>query len=137
MQVIENILNNEEILAYKELTYQYESMSELMSDKSTRFKRSISQFKRGKSEDTYSKITDTTNVSSNETTSLLTISDIVPEQKAEPSKTCIYSIIENEKDLCENSDSNIISKNDNTNLQSSSDTISTLPTLTTEPCYLL
>ena len=98
MQVIENILNNEEILAYKELTDQYESMSELMSDKSTRFKRSISQFKRVKSEDTYSKITDTTNISSNETTSLLTISDIVPEEKAVPSKTCIYSIIENEKD---------------------------------------
>ena len=137
VQVIESILNNEEKLAYKELTDQYESMSELMSDKSTRFKRSISQFKRVKSEDTYSKITDTTNVSSNETTSLLTISDIVPEEKAVPSKTCIYSILENEKDLSENNDSNNIFKNDNTNLQPSSDTISTLPTLTTEPCYLL
>ena len=31
----------------------------------------------------------------------------------------------------------LIFKNDNTNLQPSSDTISTLPTLTTEPCYLL
>ena len=44
--MIESILNNEEKLAYKELTDQYETMSELMSDKATRFKRSISHFKR-------------------------------------------------------------------------------------------
>lgn len=137
VQVIENTLNNEEKLAYKELTDQYVSMSELMSDKSTRFKRSISQFKRASSEDTYSKITDTTHISSNETTSLLTISDVIPEEKVVSSKTCIYSIIENKNDLSENSNSNNIFKNDDTSLQPSSDTISTIPTLASEPCYVL
>ena len=135
--MIESTLNNEEKLAYKELTDQYESMSELMSDKSTRFKRSISQFKRGKSEDTYSKITDTTNISSNENTSLLTISDVIPEEKVVQSRTCIYSIIENKNDLSDKNDSNNIFKNDDTNLQPSSDIILTLPTPTSEPCCLL
>merc|ERR1712223_2125113 len=76
VQVIEGVLNDDEKLAYKELTEQYESMRELLLDKTTRFKRSISQYKKDDADVNYSKLTDTTNISSPDDSSPLISNNI-------------------------------------------------------------
>ena len=60
VQVIEGVLNDDEKLAYKELTDQYASMRELLLDETNRFKRSISQYKKDGTEANYSKFTEKT-----------------------------------------------------------------------------
>ena len=99
VQVIEEALNDDEKSAYKELTEQYESMRELMTDKATQFKRSISQYKKDDTQTLYSKMKDTTIISSHEGTSLLTSKDEEAVAETIVSEPCTYAILENTTDL--------------------------------------
>ena len=137
VHVIESFLNCDEKSAYKELTDQYRSMRMLMLDPSTRFKRSISHYRRDKTEDTYSKATESNIISSNESMILPTISDEIPEENSTPSESCIYSKIENPNDLSDTKDNTDILGNDEDNLQPSNDKMLTMHDLTSESSYLM
>ena len=134
--MIEGFLNGDEKLAYKELTNQYKSLNTLLLDEPTRFKRSISQYKRDETDDTYSKVTDTNNTSGNESTSRLTVSGEVTEDNSISCETGVYSQIQNPNDLSEANDNTNILGNDDTNLLPPSDKIPTKPAITSESCNL-
>lgn len=135
--MIESFLNPDEKADYNELTNQYQSMEILMSEKSTQIKRRISQYKRDNTEDTYSKVKETPNISSNENTSLLTKSDEIPEERVKSSEAYILLDIENTNDLSDINENTIISGNSDTNLPLTRSKTPTIPTLTSETSYLL
>ena len=102
VQVIEGVLNDDEKLAYKELTDQYASMRELLLDETNRFKRSISQYKKDDTEANYSKFTEKTIISSSDDSSPLISNNeksIAENIEPEPST---YTAIQNVIDLKEN-----------------------------------
>ena len=103
VHVIEGVLNDNEKSAYKELTEQYESMRELMTDKATQFKRSISQYKKDDTPTLYSKMKDTTNNSSHERISLLTSHDEEAVTERNVSEPCTYAVLEDTSDLTQKS----------------------------------
>ena len=97
VQVIEGVLNDDEKLAYKELTEQYESMRELLLDKTTRFKRTISQYKKDDADVNYSKLTGTTNISSLDDSSPLisnNVKSIAEDIEPDPNTYTLQKVID-------------------------------------------
>ena len=102
VQVIEGVLNDDEKLAYKELTDQYASMRELLLDETNRFKRSISQYKKDGAEANYSKFTEKTIISSsNDSSPLLSNNEKSIAENIDPEPST-YTTLQNVIDLKEN-----------------------------------
>ena len=102
VQVIEGVLNDDEKLAYKELTDQYASMRELLLDETNRFKRSISQYKKDDTEANYSKFTEKSIISSPDDSSPLISNNVKSIAESSEPKPSTYTTLQNVIDLKEN-----------------------------------